>query len=111
MNRFVVEENMKSPFIIRRQSLPHPLAEHRWDRIYQLLLRWSSIVEQEHFVPRSHQMEVEDERGSARSIAVADSRRGGRKGWYEALGCAANPMGLQSNLASTVPPQAMSFDG
>ena len=61
MNLFFAEDNMKSPFIVRRQSLPHPLAEHRWDRIYQLLLRWSSTVEQEQFVPRSHQMEVEDE--------------------------------------------------
>src|SRR5262245_15875540 len=61
MNQFIVEENMKRTFIIRRQSLSHQMAEHRWDRPYQLLFLWSSKTEQEQFVPHSHQMEVEDE--------------------------------------------------
>ena len=52
---------MKRTFIIRRQSLSYQMAEHRWDRLYQLLLLWSSKTEQEQFVPHSHQMEVEDE--------------------------------------------------
>ena len=52
---------MKRSFVIRRQAIQQPLAEHRWDRLYQLLLRWSRATELEDSVPCSQSMEGEDE--------------------------------------------------
>jgi hypothetical protein len=71
---------VKVPFRIPRQSWPHSLTAHRWDRVYQLLLRWSKSGEPEHFVPRSHQMEVAEASGNlcpsinATASTIADHR-------------------------------------
>ena len=46
--RFLIpEEKMKRQWQVRRQFVPHPDGEQRWDRVYQYLLRWAVAAEPE----------------------------------------------------------------
>ena len=49
---------MKQQWVIRRRAVTHQDGQHRWDQLYQHLLRWADPSPQE-----SHRQEVSNESG------------------------------------------------